>query len=162
MPAPALRGRTALLALAGLLAVAAPAAPASAARSCGEAVLRDWADGTIDRTHPRRCYRDALDSMPEDLRIYSSAEDDIRRALLNAETASGARAPRAQPRRTLAAHERRRAAAAERAAGGGDGLPLPLPLLAAVAVAALWGAAGLTSAGIALARRRASGRGRAG
>jgi hypothetical protein len=76
-------------------------------------VLRDWADGTIDRTFPRRCYGDALDNMPEDLRIYSSAEDDIRRALLNVETASGARAARAQPRRrTLAAHGPRRATAA--------------------------------------------------
>jgi hypothetical protein len=162
MPSPAFRGRTALLALAGLLAVAALVAPASAARPCGEAVLRDWADGTIDRTFPRHCYGDALDNMPDDLRIYSSAEDDIRRALLNAETAPGARAARARPRRTLAAHGRRRATAAVPAAGGGDGLPLPLPLLAAVAVAAVWGAAGLTSAGVALARRRTSGRGRAG
>jgi cobalamin synthase len=32
------------------------------------------------------CYREALARLPEDIRIYSSAEDDIRRALIHAST----------------------------------------------------------------------------
>lgn len=52
-----------------------------AERACGEAVLSDWADGGIDRTYPDPCYQAAIDVMPEDLRAYSTAKDDISRAL---------------------------------------------------------------------------------
>jgi hypothetical protein len=44
-------------------------------------VLRDWADGGLDRAHRPACYRQALKSLPADLRVYSSAPDDIRNAL---------------------------------------------------------------------------------
>jgi hypothetical protein len=51
-------------------------------RRCGAAVVRDWAsNGRVDRSYPDPCYYDAVDSLPEDLRAYSSAEDDILRAL---------------------------------------------------------------------------------
>jgi hypothetical protein len=50
-------------------------------RACGEAVLTDWADGRIDRTYPEPCYEAAIDVMPEDLRAYTTAKDDIARAL---------------------------------------------------------------------------------
>ena len=65
-------------------AAAALAAPtsASAAAGCGTAVLKDWADGKVDRAYPVKCYQDALDAMPEDMRSYTSAPDDIKRALL--------------------------------------------------------------------------------
>ena len=52
-----------------------------AERACGKAVLVDWADGRIDRTYPDPCYEAAIDTMPEDLRAYSTAKDDIARAL---------------------------------------------------------------------------------
>src|SRR5205823_9878530 len=55
--------------------------PASAQTSCGTRVLEDWNDGRIDGVYPVRCYRLALANMPEDVRIYSTAESDIKRAL---------------------------------------------------------------------------------
>jgi hypothetical protein len=52
-----------------------------AERACGKAVLSDWSDGRIDRTYPDPCYQAAIEVMPEDLRAYSTAKDDISRAL---------------------------------------------------------------------------------
>ena len=52
-----------------------------AERACGKTVLSDWADGGIDRTYPDPCYHAAIDVMPEDLRAYTTAKDDIARAL---------------------------------------------------------------------------------
>ena len=52
-----------------------------AERVCGKAVLSDWADGRIDRAYPDPCYEAAIETMPEDLRAYSTAKDDISRAL---------------------------------------------------------------------------------
>jgi hypothetical protein len=54
---------------------------AGAAQSCGTRVLDDWRDGRIDGTYPVRCYRQALADLPEDVRVYSSAQSDITRAL---------------------------------------------------------------------------------
>ncbi len=56
------------------------AAPA-ASPACSSRLLTDWSDGRIDGTYPIRCYRSALESLPADLRIYSSAPDDIAQAL---------------------------------------------------------------------------------
>ena len=66
--------------LAGLASAGAPSATAAA--PCGEAVILDWSDGAIDRLYPLACYRDALARLPEDLRAYSTAPEDIERALL--------------------------------------------------------------------------------
>jgi hypothetical protein len=44
-------------------------------------VVTDWSDGRIDGTYPVHCYHEALQRLPEDVRLYSSAEDDIRHAL---------------------------------------------------------------------------------
>ena len=82
------RGGTALavgvvaLALAGCGGLGQP----QAERACGKAVLSDWADGRIDRTYPDPCYQAAIDVMPEDLRAYSTAKDDISRALYSHRT----------------------------------------------------------------------------
>ena len=66
-------------ALVGVLAVASPAA---AATSCGRAVIDDWYDnGRVDGTYALHCYDDAIDTLPRDVRDYSSAKDDIQRAL---------------------------------------------------------------------------------
>jgi hypothetical protein len=48
---------------------------------CQETLLDDWADGRIDRDYPIGCYRATLKSLPTDLKVYSSAPDDIARAL---------------------------------------------------------------------------------
>lgn len=66
-------------ALASLVAVAAPSAAAAA--SCGKKVLDDWYDGRIDGSYPLHCYDDAIEIIPRDVRDYSSAQEDIERAL---------------------------------------------------------------------------------
>jgi hypothetical protein len=66
-------------------ALAAGAAPAAAATPCWKQVLNDWfPDGRIDRTYPVSCYTEANRHIGEDARQYSTAPDDIRRALLAA------------------------------------------------------------------------------
>ena len=75
--------RFALLAmsLAVLAAATAGTASAAARSNCSARLLADWKDGRIDRTYPVPCYRQALSSLPEDVRVYSSATTDITRAL---------------------------------------------------------------------------------
>jgi len=51
-------------------------------------VLRDWTDnGRIDGLYPSKCYMDAIASLPEDVRTYSSAVDDISRAMQSSQQA---------------------------------------------------------------------------
>ena len=79
------RARTALRALVLVAAFAALlvlAAPAAAAKSCGRQVIDDWyEDGRVDGTYALHCYDDAIDSLPRDVRDYSSAKEEIQRAL---------------------------------------------------------------------------------
>jgi hypothetical protein len=70
-----------VLGMAALGAALAFAGSAAAAPNCGERVLADWRDGRIDYTYPVACYRQALAELPEDVRVYSSAQSDITRAL---------------------------------------------------------------------------------
>jgi hypothetical protein len=76
------RGLRPLLALAAVLSALVFSAAGQAKTSCASALLSDWRDGRIDGTYSVDCYRTALAQLPEDLRIYSSAETDIKRALL--------------------------------------------------------------------------------
>lgn len=71
----------ALLLLLALVALLASAGPATAAQSCGKKVIDDWFDGRIDGTYPLHCYDDAIEQLPRDVRDYSSAKEDIERAL---------------------------------------------------------------------------------
>jgi hypothetical protein len=76
----ALRAVFVLAAFASLLVATAPAA--SAAPSCGRQVIDDWYDnGRVDGTYPLHCYDDAIEILPRDVRDYSSAKEDIERAL---------------------------------------------------------------------------------
>jgi hypothetical protein len=71
-----------LVLVAALAALLVLAAPAAAAKSCGRAVIDDWYDdGRVDGTYALHCYDDAIDSLPRDVRDYSSAKEDIQRAL---------------------------------------------------------------------------------
>ena len=76
----------ALLALvAAALLATAPAASAKA-KTCGEKVVDDWyGDGRVDEVFPTHCYLDAIRSLPVDVKDYSNAEEDIRRALAYAQ-----------------------------------------------------------------------------
>jgi hypothetical protein len=65
-----------------LLAALVFSGTGQAKTNCASAVLNDWRDGRIDGTYSVACYLTALAQLPEDLRIYSSAESDIKRALL--------------------------------------------------------------------------------
>jgi len=76
------RGLRPALVLATLLGALVFSGAGQAQTSCVSTLLRDWRDGRIDGTYSVQCYRSALAQLPEDLRIYSSAESDIRRALL--------------------------------------------------------------------------------
>jgi hypothetical protein len=75
--------RCALAAVALVAAFAHPA-PAAAATPCWKALLNDWYDGRIDQTYAVHCYNDALKHLPADVQTYSSAHDDIQRALQSA------------------------------------------------------------------------------
>jgi hypothetical protein len=73
----------------GLVALACGAsalrpAPAQAATPCWKLLLNDWYDGRIDKAYSVHCYRDALKHLPADVQTYSSAHDDILRALQTA------------------------------------------------------------------------------
>jgi hypothetical protein len=72
-----------ITALSFAAAIARPL-PAAAATPCWKALLNDWYDGRIDNTYPLHCYSDALTHLPADVQTYSSAHDDILRALQNA------------------------------------------------------------------------------
>src|SRR4029079_18666453 len=86
------------LAIVGALFLAL-AGPAAAAAPCWKrVVLAWWADGTVDKTYPVACYHQAISHLQPDLKLYSSASDDIRRALqavvtTNSETATTAPEP---------------------------------------------------------------------
>jgi hypothetical protein len=135
-----------------LIAAAAAAAlvtPTTAhAAGCGTAVLKDWADGRLDGAYPVKCYQAALDAMPEDMRSYTSAPDDIKRALLarlrttrthHGELRGRLRKAAAAPRTTA-----REAVSAAGVTTRATGIPLPLVVIAAVGlVLLLSGSAGL-------------------
>jgi hypothetical protein len=70
-----------LLGVAATGAALAFSGSAGAAQSCGERVIADWRDGHISGSYPVSCYRQALADLPEDVRVYSSAQSDITRAL---------------------------------------------------------------------------------
>jgi hypothetical protein len=73
-----------LVASAGLVLALGVAAPAGAATPCWKALINDWYDGQIYQTYPTHCYTEALNHLPQDIKQYSSAQDDIHRALLAA------------------------------------------------------------------------------
>jgi hypothetical protein len=66
---------------AALLALAVSGTAGAASQSCGTRLIEDWRDGRIDNTYAVACYRQALAHLPEDVRVYSSAQADITRAL---------------------------------------------------------------------------------
>jgi hypothetical protein len=67
--------------VAGLLVALFVPARAAAATPCWKKVLNDWSNGRAIGSYPLHCYRDAISHLPEDLRDYSSAADDINAAM---------------------------------------------------------------------------------
>jgi hypothetical protein len=62
----------------GVLALSLGAAAASAKAPCWRQIQNEWVDNrSISTTYPLHCYREAIAHVPEDLRQYSSIEEDI-------------------------------------------------------------------------------------
>ena len=92
------RAVRALLVVAMLGALVVTAAPAAAAESCARKVIDDWFDdGRVDGTYALHCYEDAIDILPADVKVYSSATEDIRRALQAARRGDEAPPARTDP-----------------------------------------------------------------
>jgi hypothetical protein len=71
-----------LIALAAGLALAAfLPAHAVAGTPCWKKVLNDWSNNRPIGNYPLHCYRDAIKNLPEDVRDYSNAADQIQAAL---------------------------------------------------------------------------------
>ena len=77
-----------VLAWATVVALGASGAADAARPACAEAVLDDWTAGTLDSSHSPECYEAAIDALPEDLRAYTTAADDITRAEITASRAA--------------------------------------------------------------------------
>ena len=152
--------RLALLCSALVVLAPSPALGAASAKGtlpCWKRLMNDWYSGQIKHTYAPACYTEAIKNMPPDLTIYSSARQDIERALqarlagkpIPPESVS---LPRARPRRAAARvrRQRPRARHTRRRASGlfvakltpGDPQAFPLPLLILGALAILLVAAG--------------------
>lgn len=75
---------TLALAAAVLMVATGCTYPGLARPACADAVLDDWTKGTLDAAYPADCYEAAIDALPEDLRAYTTAADDISRAAITA------------------------------------------------------------------------------
>ncbi len=147
---------TALIALtAGLALAALMPGRAVAATPCWKQVLNDWSQGRAIGVYPLHCYRDAIRNLPEDLRDYSSAADDINAALqaqiahrVNRTTQISPPAGSKGGNRSATGHDP--SASAYRRAidnlgtSNADAVPIPLLVLASLGAALLALAAGLT------------------
>lgn len=73
---------------------------ASGTSPCATEVLSDWYDnGRIDNRYALRCYAEAIDAVPPDIRDYVDAQEVIARALQEAANERGAGwQPRSTPR----------------------------------------------------------------
>jgi hypothetical protein len=132
------------------LAVASPSV-AHAAEPCWQRVIDDWTqDGQINGQYSPRCLRQAITHTPEDLRDYSSIDDDIQAALLGHYGASGSgpngsgTAGTGKGGKLTPAEAQRRAELAVPHAGTAQSIPdtshsvpLPLLILAGVVLAAV-------------------------
>jgi hypothetical protein len=73
------------LLLAAFALLSASQASAAKKTPCWKQVVQDWYDdSTIDRFYERHCYTDALNNVGEDVKVYSSFEEDIKAALQRA------------------------------------------------------------------------------
>jgi hypothetical protein len=142
---------------AGVLLLALPGT-AAAKTPCWKQVLNDWSNGRTIGVYPLHCYRDAIRNLPEDLRDYSSAADDIQAALqaqigkrttrsLQSEN-GGAKAAAKKGERLKAGPPRSayRRAIDNLGTSNADSLPIPLLVLASLGGFLLALAAAMTSA----------------
>jgi hypothetical protein len=115
------------------------AAPAEAAKPCWRQVLDDWTNGTIQATYRASCYAEALQKLPTDVRLYSDASDEIRRAMLtvirDGPTSGGPTGGASAPERSLESVGAPAEAKSDET--------LPVPILVALTLALMLTAAGI-------------------
>jgi hypothetical protein len=152
-------------AVVSVLAVSASPPVAHAAEPCWQRVIDDWTkDGKLDGHYSPRCLRQAIKNTPEDLRDYSSIDDDIQAALLGhfgasagpnkgggsgSSSSSGGGSGGGSGNKQLTPAEAQhqaelavpRAGTAQSIPDTSRPLPLPLIILASVALAAVLAAA---------------------
>jgi hypothetical protein len=134
----------------GLLLAAFTSAPAAAGTPCWKQVLNDWSNGRAIGHYPLHCYRDAIRNLPEDLRDYSSAADDILAALQaeisNRENrhvqSAGGDNGNGKTHPSQSAYRR---AIDNLGTSNADAVPIPLLVLASLGGALLLAAAGMTA-----------------
>jgi hypothetical protein len=135
----------------GVVALSVGASAAAAKTPCWRMIQDEWvANRPISTTYPLSCYREAIAHVPEDLKVYSSIEEDILAARQLA--ARGVRT--LQNRNQPGEAERRRDPDAGLFTQGfdklgpnnADSMPLPLLILGGLALLLIAaGAAGLVS-----------------
>ena len=137
---------------AGLAQAAPPQGALGESQGCADAVVGDWSDnGRVDDLYPLKCYGAAIEELPPDVRDYSSATDEINRALAHAVNT---------PRAERAASERSASGDAV-AATTGSSVPAALTVLAGLSLLLL-AAAAVAGIGRRLASRPGDRDGRAG
>jgi hypothetical protein len=155
-----------LLLLATLLAVALPGPATAATSPCRNKIFNDWyPDGKIASTYPVACYRDALQNMPPDAKIYSSLGDDVRAAMRAAmrraqglsaplQVGHGPKAPGARNLKSslVSVHNTAHDPASTGVVATATGAPLPILVLGGIALALV--AAGAIGVGVRHARGR--------
>ena len=146
---------------AGLILAALLPGGAAAKTPCWKQVLNDWSNGRAIASYPLHCYREAIRNLPEDLRDYSSAADDILAALQsqisNRENrhlqAHGLGDAKGSAHPSRSAYRR---AIDNLGTSNADSLPIPLLVLASLGAALLLAAAGMTATKRIRARRSRS------
>jgi hypothetical protein len=135
----------------GVLALSFGAAAASAKTPCWRLIQNEWVDNrSIKTTYPLQCYREAIAHVPEDLRQYSSIEEDIlaaRQLAASGRTLQATTSPRpsageqGDPDRTLFTK-----GFDKLGPDNADSVPLPLLILAGLSLLLIAaGAAGLVT-----------------
>jgi hypothetical protein len=147
---PAAPIRLALALAAGFALAALVPGHAAAKTPCWEQVLNDWSNGRAIGSYPLHCYREAIRNLPEDLRDYSSAADDILAALQSQISHRDTRQLQAHGRAdsSVSAHPSRsayRRAIDNLGTSNADSLPMPLLVLASLGGALLLAAAGMSA-----------------
>lgn len=88
-----------LLAIAALTSLSVAPTAAAKAKTCADEVVADWyGDGRVDKVFPKRCYQEAIRSLPVDVLDYSNAKEDILRALAYARQGKPDPGPSGGPR----------------------------------------------------------------
>jgi len=135
----------------GLAALSVGAPAAAAKTACWRQILNEWVDNRqISPDYPLHCYREAIQHVPEDLRVYTDIEQNILAARQQA--ARLFRTPQSRTPSSQAARQRDPDAGLftegfdKLGPNNADSMPLPLIILGGLAllmVAA--GAVGLVS-----------------